>query len=253
MEKLRKIRSVIAETLKITLALTCAIVGIVMIGCATVEIISGPIPQYQAMEGGLPGFNMNDADSNSKEKREPLIAMYRPDPISGKITFYCTGFVISDKLALTAGHCLKDKQDQRLTKDDIQIKDVVQNDVGIARAGAINTRADMGVVVGDFSSFNKLKLSLSPGGFYFARGPYMACGFPWGAFPGVCLPFQPVSNYLFQIKGTGELYPGMSGGPVIDQYTGLVVAINTAVTDGFVIVAPTVGILGALELEVKMP
>ena len=238
LEKLRKIRSVIAETLKITLALTCAIVGIVMIGCAIVEIISGPIPQYQAMEGGLPGFNMNDADSNSKEKREPLIAMYRPDPISGKITFYCTGFVISDKLALTAGHCLKDKQDQRLTKDDIQIKDVVQNDVGIARAGAINTRADMGVVVGDFSSFNKLKLSLSSGGFYFARGPYIACGFPGEHFPEFACHFNQFPIIYFKSKGPVSFIQAVPGGPVIDQYTGLVVAINTAVTDGFVIVAP---------------
>jgi hypothetical protein len=53
----------------------------------------------------------------------------------------------------------------------------------------------------------------------------------------------------FSIAGRGFLIPGMSGGPVIDVKHGTVLAVNSAATNGFVLVAPVMGILGSFGIE----
>lgn len=249
---LDKIKSVLSSLTTIGLCLM-TLTALGFLGYSGIQgLLEKPVSQYQAIKD-LPAFNIKDIEKNTQDPTRPdaMIALFRPDPITGKITYFCTGFAISDKLALTAGHCLVDSSGERMTTDEITIKDLEFKEIGKGKAGAINTRADMGVVVGDFSYLNKVKLRLDPGGFYGTNGPYIACGFAWGSLPAKCFSLSPQTNYFFQVKCSGELYPGMSGGPVLDEDSHEIVGINAAVTDGAVIITPTNGLIGALELKIE--
>jgi hypothetical protein len=190
-----------------------------------------------------PKFDLH-TESN-KPSLEPLISIYRK--INGKFTFYCTAFVVTDKYAITAGHCLLSHKGD-LTKDIIQVRDPKLKETGVyAKAASINTRADLGVITGDFRTFKKFAIDAD--GLLSKPGPFYACGFGYGNAPPQCYPFKPTGIYGFAIKGNGFMYPGMSGGPVIDRATGAIVGVNIEVGDSFVVAAPLVGFLGALELE----
>ncbi len=204
--------------------------------------------QYQKIKN-LPAYNMSDILKNSPDKKDPIIALY--EKYDGEQHFACTAFVISDKLALTAGHCIV-TDEEFLSKDEIEIRDIKLQTTKIkATPGAVNTRADLGIIVGDFSGFNKFSLALNPGGVLSAIGPIMTCGFAWGSFPVLCVPFKVVNNAGFEERGIGRLYPGMSGGPVIDLGADNIIGINTGVEqNGGVVFSPTVGLIGALELQV---
>jgi Trypsin-like peptidase domain len=240
---------------KLLLAALCTVSGFYLIGSVLFSGAESFTPYRQAIEN-LPVLDLSDSAKNSKDKKDPIIALLRKDSRLGdKVYFDCTAFVISDKYAMTAAHCLKDEQDEDvMTGAEIIVKDVNFKDDGIrAKAAVFNSLDDVGLITGDFSKFNKLILNEGPGGFYGAIGPYRACGFPWGANPGACLPFTPQRTYFYHVAGTGALFPGMSGGPVLDLTTGKVVAINASVGDGIVVVIPTIGIWGALEIEPKRP
>lgn len=227
------------------LATTMAVAGITLMVVAFTGLDA---PQYQSIKD-LPVFDQSDITRNSPEKHVSLIAIMKEE--SGKIEFHCSAFVISDKLAVTAAHCVID-ENGFLEKDELIIVDTKDIDTKVrAKPAAANLRADMAVITGDFSGFNKAQMSGT--GFINAPGPFGTCGFPWGAFPALCTDFVPKANYYAEEKGDGHIFPGMSGGPVIDYTTGLIVGINTEIHDGFVSVAPTMGILGALELKLKTP
>jgi Trypsin-like peptidase domain len=242
--------------LKLLLATLCAVSGLYLIG--SVLFSSEPevvVPYRQAVEN-LPVLDLSDVAKNSPDKKNPIIGLFRKDTrIDDKLHFDCTAFVISDKYAMTAAHCLKDYQEPDwMTDDEFTVKDIDFKDGGIrAHAAIINALADVGLITGDFSKFNKLMLNEGPGGFYGTMGPYHACGFPWGSNPGACLPYQPQRTFFYGVAGSGSLFPGMSGGPVIDLTTGKVVAINKSVGDGATVVTPTIGLWGALEIEPKRP
>lgn len=179
----------------------------------------------------------------------PLIALYRKN-LSGEWIFHCSAMVVTNSYALTASHCLRDESGE-LTTEEIQVRTAelsLKNSL-IVKAASMNPRADLGIVLGDFSQFQKALVARR--GFWNHDGPYVNCGFPYGETPPVCIPFVPVTNHFFMIKGAGQLYPGMSGGPVIDTTMNEVVGLNLLADDGFVAVAPMIGFLGALQLELE--
>ena len=51
------------------------------------------------------------------------------------------------------------------------------------------------------------------------------------------------------MKGTGNLYPGMSGGPVIDQTTGKIIGVNHAVDSENILVSDTIELFDNLEVS----
>ncbi len=84
----------------------------------------------------------------------------------------------------------------------------------------------------------------------------MTCGYPLGQTPLVCTPALVVAPIDSSIMAKGEMYPGMSGGPVIDPTSRQVIGLNTGTygdtkQPGTIIISPLMGILGAFGIEPK--
>lgn len=202
--------------------------------------------QHQNLDK-LPKLNMHDVDAPAPNGPASMIALFVKNDKDVE-TFQCTAFVISNKYAITAAHCLFD-ENLKLKTTDIFIYDLnLKRTKIVARAASIDIRADMGAILGDFSSFKKVRISTN--GFLDTNGPFLTCGFPWGD-KQLCSLFVPKANYYAMIQGSGNIYPGMSGGPVVDVSKGLVVGINVQVLDGRIAVVPLNGLFGALHLEVE--
>lgn len=172
-----------------------------------------------------------------------FLPMVRLTDVNGK--FFCSGTVIADNMVLTAGHCLNDKP---LLVESI---DNVKGEILVAQALPImiNQRADYGLITGNFTGFSKLKIETNPyKDLLYHQSTLVACGFPWGSTP-VCYPIRGDLKKTFDgFTADGQLYPGMSGGPVIDTKTGTVVAVNSAVFEGGIVVMPLIGLFESLGL-----
>ena len=250
---LRKIKMTIKVGVTALLIALSIIAATLLVHAANdfVDLLGSPTvgEQKQSIEN-LPPFIISDGQREvNPNLRKPMIGLYRLDK-HGKPQFHCTAFVVSDKYAITASHCLVDLG-YFMTKDDILVYDMSLKDTKIVvHAAAMDYRADFGLLIGDFSSFNKMMIN-TDSGFVGLTGPFFVCGFPWGSTPPICNQFIPKSAYYDKVGGSGFLHPGMSGGPVVDGPTGVVAAINVEVHEGFIAVAPLVGFFGALGVQVQ--
>ena len=239
------------------IAITVSLVTAVFVIRAAMDFyddVSEPIYgiQRQAMSDKLPPFVISDFDQQlpGPLMKSAVIGLYAYEKQSKKIEFRCSAFVVSNQYAVTAAHCLVD-ENYNLIKDDIHVHDNDLTDTTIvAKAAVINVRADLAMIIGDFSDFHKFRMNTTTG-LIGLKGPFYSCGFPWGATPPICNLFQAKGPYYDKVAGFGFMQPGMSGGPVIDQSTGLVGALNAGVDKGFVVVSPVTGLFGALEIDVQ--
>jgi S1-C subfamily serine protease len=168
--------------------------------------------------------------------------------VDEKHGFFCSASVFDNQYAITAAHCLTGAFGGLRTARII-IKDSHGKDTKIrAKAVGINDRIDFGLIKGDFTKFNKVKID-SYHNHFLRGGLFIACGFPQGQNKVSCEAFTPKTNYMFHTVGTSALVPGMSGGPVFDVLTNTVVGVNSAVGEGVVYVVPLVGFLGAFGIE----
>jgi len=173
--------------------------------------------------------------------------------------FFCSAFVVDASYAITAAHCLVDSLGY-LSRSPIRVTDSDGEEITVAKAAGINNRVDYGIVTGDFSNFNQLEMDASVS-FYSAvdntkwkmmkelQDNFETCGYPQGQKDVYCADFAPTGNAYFQVAGIGQVFPGMSGGPLINKETGEAVGIISAMSDGQAIVTPIVGILGNFGLE----
>lgn len=134
-----------------------------------------------------------------------------------KEEFDCTAFVIDDKYALTAAHCVLDDEGYP-SLGKFKVKNHEQKlTPTVAEVAGINLREDAALLVGDFSMFTHLPVDFR--GNLLQVGiegmPTVTCGFPRGG-PAICVTQQMLRASGFTYAAIGSIYlPGMSGGPVM--------------------------------------
>lgn len=162
---------------------------------------------------------------------------------------FCSAFVIDDKYAMTAAHCLDAGLGLGLNRKPLNILLENGTDSGVvATPVGMNNRVDVGLIMGDFSKFIPYRVDFygfSPTNKF---GDYRTCGYPYLQNKVTCTVFKPQGNSGFSLVGSGFLIPGMSGGPVIDIANGYVMGVNSAMGNGAYI-APTLGALGTFGIE----
>ncbi len=162
--------------------------------------------------------------------------------------FSCSGFVIDGRYAVTAAHCLEG-MDGELTKKPIIVHNDKDKDTKVnAKPFRINSRADIGLIEGDFRDYHGAFFNDTIEGFE-GKGPFVSCGFPWGSKTAYCGKVKVKKDYYEATEGLGVLKPGMSGGPVIDWTAHAVVGVNSYMREekkGFM---SLLGFRGIFDLE----
>lgn len=209
-------------------------------------------PDMIQQSGELPSFNYaeNKVAIDTNKTNAIVRLMFKDD--DDKDQFTCTAFVVSDTYALTAAHCIVDKA-YFLRRDKIKIFDIANKDTKIvASPAAVNIRVDYGIVMGDFRKFNKILLDDSLEGFLGKSGPFASFGYPWGGDMMVApLRLMPHLSKVFNMQVVGPIYPGMSGGPVLDLATGVAIGINHAVDESAgSLITPIVNFFDALDMKI---
>lgn len=160
--------------------------------------------------------------------------------------FFCSAAIISDTQAVSAAHCF-----MGLPANEFVVESIANENKKVLVAGAnvagYNGRADTALIVGDFSDFDKFEIDTNPESDILVNDyNLVACGFPYGG-KLVCYKFSGPYKMVDGIAGEGQMYAGMSGGPVIDLKSGKILAVNHAVAQGFVMVAPLINFFQSLR------
>lgn len=152
--------------------------------------------------------------------------------------FYCSAFVISDRLAVTAAHCVVMGSGLfTMASKTVDVANSLGDKVRVAKVVGYNRRIDYALLKGDFRNFRKTVPDFSSA-VYKAEG-VKACGYPQGSKAVRCSNLKVTGTRFFQIKAKGELvFGGHSGGPVIDKSTGKVIGVISAVDRSGVLFAP---------------
>lgn len=169
----------------------------------------------------------------------------------------CTAVVVSNKYAITAKHCLVVHPKsftgalyQRLSHHYFNRVKIVRGDgaiIGLAEPVENKNKHDVIAIRGNFSANAHMSVQNREWLISSSR-PYVVMGHSWNA------PYLTYSTVFFETtyyEATivkGYFVYGNSGSPVVDPQTGMVVAIATAIGDGYNVAVPLLGIAGMLNL-----
>lgn len=188
----------------------------------------------------LPSIKLGEPSIGTKS---PIVRLFQADGMA-----LCSGVVISSNYILTAAHCLLDDEGH-LEKGPILVKSDDKQITVKAIPASAYSRSDVGVITGDFKDFKIASVITDPKVIMNLPGPFVSCGFPYGG-DLLCTQVNPMGIQNFMLIGDGILFPGQSGGPVISQLFGFVLAVNSAVSGNIAIYAPTIELFTILGIEV---
>lgn len=168
-------------------------------------------------------INLSYFTHNSSNKYNPIVKLHL---FLEEGEGYCSGTVVDSTHIITAAHC---------TPGLIVGRTYATDTTEVAHAAITdyhsNFRADYSVLIGDFSKFNGIPAVLDKPLAVSSVGEVVAtCGFPMGQKDLICAQAKIVSPIDSQILAVGEMYPGMSGGPVLVSVPligPIVIAVNT--------------------------
>lgn len=172
--------------------------------------------------------------SNSKGVASPLIRL------ENKIGTFCSGVVIDEHYALTAAHCFNNIQTKYFKFMVRSIGYAIQTE---AKLAATVNYMDIAVIRGDFKLFKNFKTTSTMTGTKFR-----ACGFPHGGINYFCTSLTNLTPQLFSIGARGFVYPGMSGGPVLNE-NNEVIGIISYSSRGHIGFYPIINILSYLGVR----
>jgi len=211
------------------------------------------VPEQWYVEHNLPAFGAGNGNLDDSERTaEPFLHLVSSD---GKPL--CTAFVVDNNYALTAAHCVDDLAGQKINFTDIN-----KENPSTGRVVAFYVRGDIGLIKGDFLKYKRLPVLGTQAVATQLVGHTLAtCGFPLGQKELVCVPTLVVAATDSRIMGRGEMYPGMSGGPlIIPGIFPVVVGINFATIDfgnglpaDSLLFNTTLGFASAFGIEPKSP
>lgn len=159
---------------------------------------------------------------------------------------FCSAVVVDSNTIVTAAHCVDGLEEL------VSVRAADGVDIGVvAVVSGARAQNDLATLTGDFTKLSKRKIIVSPAvvlsRIFDQKRKLIACGYPYGG-KLFCTPLSKRETLGFQITSIGNLYPGMSGGPVLDVKTGDVVGINSAMYGGLAVISPTLEIFSSLGI-----
>lgn len=156
----------------------------------------------------------------------------------------CSATVVNKMYAITAKHCvvnmldLIDKDERFFIYDDIG-----QIGIGMAHAVAVSGNEDVALLIGDFSEFRPIPVDIFGLDAINTNDVLVVCGFPYSQSIIHCTYNYGAGHNTFQIMATGSvILPGMSGGIVLLQRTGKLVAVVSAAYGNYNLFGPIMGV-----------
>lgn len=253
--EIKKINIQIALSITATIALT--IIALVMLyqsdalnqGYNYLQLNPKYYTDVRTKANTLPYFETIISSTYPKEDlKNPIVRLEKEGQ------FYCTAFIVADQYAITASHCVVDKNN----KVDFNGFNIVSNDrassasVEVVAADLYN---DYTLLIGNFAGFDRLSFyddaASNATTFEF---PYaISCGYPRGIKDITCYKQTQCRPYFDTFECVGLLYKGQSGGPfgVVNPISGelMVTGINHAISAYSTIFSPLLGILTQFNLK----
>lgn len=203
-----------------TIVIAKFLVGLMVIGYFIQSITSPKItPSAMHYKGEVPRIHPDDmVEYNSMRKYDAAF-------IIKSERGHCTAFSIGPKHALTAEHCVEGNDSVEFYPGDKTRE---------AKVAAYNATTDMALLEGDFSDYKLLPIET--GYFNLPQMEVHSIGYPFGGkLLIVPLIYSEMADFKLAMKG--NVYKGMSGGPLVAQ--DVVIGINSAVGGVWTYASPT--------------
>ncbi len=224
-------------------------VGALGIVFGTLMILTGVQMGFDMTEPQNPSvLNVTAPKATPHPEKYPIVRLH--DALTGR--FFCSGTVISKTQIATASHCVADYGPAPATIEIRSGDNKSFNPPVLVSVVGARPDTDQAILTGDFSKFDTFQMETRAKhiihSFYRQDNSIILCGYPYGGSL-LCTAFKAPKQYFFQVQGYSHVYPGMSGGPVIDQHTNKLIAVNTAATELYVVVSPMTEVFDVLGIS----